>query len=470
MAKGKYKYLFQNMALFTISSFVSKMLVFFLVPFYTSVLTGSEYGIADVMQTTLLLTVPLLSLNAGEAALRFGLDKDADHSAILKIGLGRVFKADIIMTIALGIAMLLSFKRLIPISMAHIALFYVLFLCASFYEYMLLYCQGTEKVQIMITGSVTCTMLVIMCNLLFLLRFSMGLNGYLFAQMISYVGSGLLMFNLIGGLESLKSHTENEKLEKDMKKYGSQMLLYSTSSWINNALDRYYIAIMIGSTANGLYGVAYKIPAILQVFQRIFAQAWQMSAAKEFEGEERDKFFSNMYRVYNAILVVGCAGIIWILKILAALMYQKEFFEAWILVPPLLISVIFGALEGFLGSICLAFKDGQSIGKATGAGAIVNIVLNYIFIVEFGTMGAAIATLVSYFVMFALALIMVRKYVKLRIHLFRDVVAYLLLVAEALLVIMNMKNYFWINAGIVIVLAAIYCGELGEMVKKCLKR
>ena len=195
-----------------------------------------------------------------------------------------------------------------------------------------------------------------------------------------------------------------------------------------------------------------------------------MSAAKEFEGEERDKFFSNMYRVYNAILVVGCAGIIWILKILAALMYQKEFFEAWILVPPLLISVIFGALEGFLGSICLAFKDGQSIGKATGAGAVVNIVLNYIFIVEFGTMGAAIATLVSYFVMFALALIMVRKYVKLRIHLFRDVVAYLLLVAEALLVIMNMKNYFWINAGIVIVLAAMYCGELGEMVKKCLKR
>ena len=470
MAKGKYKYLFQNMALFTVSSFVSKMLVFFLVPFYTSVLSEAEYGIADVMQTTLLLTVPLLTLNAGEAALRFGLDKDSDHDAILKIGLGRVIVADIFMTFAAVIAAVLSQVSIIPISTGYIILFYFLFLCDSFYEYMLLYCQGTEKVQIMILGSVSCTMIVILCNLVFLLRFRMGLNGYLFAQMTAFLTAGFLMFFLSDGFESLKKAGKNEKTKAEMKEYGSSMLLYSTSSWINNALDRYYIALMIGSVANGLYGVAYKIPAILQVFQRIFAQAWQMSAAKEFDGEERDRFFSNMYRVYNAILVVGCSGIIWLLKVLATLMFQKNFFEAWILVPPLLISVIFGALEGFLGSICLAFKDGKSIGKATGAGAVVNIILNYVLIMEFGTMGAAIATLISYFVMFIFALVMVRKYVRLKIHIFRDIVAYCLLIIESIFIIMNMKNFFVINAGIVLVLSAMYVQELGEMVKKCLKR
>ncbi|SFL26929.1 Membrane protein involved in the export of O-antigen and teichoic acid [Lachnospiraceae bacterium KH1T2] len=470
MAEGKYKYLFKNMALFTISSFVSKMLVFLLVPFYTSVLSEAEYGIADVMQTTLLLLIPLLTLNAGEAALRFGLDPDADRAQILKAGIRRVVKSDIVTAaICIG-AVLLSSAGIIDIEKQYIVFFAVLFICDSFYEYMLLYCQGTEKVQIMIVGSVSCTFLVIASNLVFLLILDLGLCGYLFAQMIAYVGAGSLMLFLSDGVKMLKEPSGESKLAAEMKEYGSSMLMYSTSSWINNALDRYYILALLGASQNGLYSAAYKIPAILQVFQRIFAQAWQMSAAKEYKKEQRDKFFSTMYRVYNACLVVGCAGIIWLLKIIAGFMFQKSFFEAWVLVPPLLISVIFGALEGFLGSICLAFKDGRSIGRATGAGAIVNIILNYVFIIEFSTMGAAMATLASYFTMFVLALIMVRKYVKLKVHFFRDIVAYSLLIIESLLVIFNMKNYMMLNGMIVVILAAMYVQELTEMVKKCLKK
>ncbi len=454
------------MALFTISSFVSKLLVFFLVPFYTSILTEAEYGIADVMQSTLLLTVPLLSLNAGEAALRFGLDKGADHAEILGIGLKRVLMSDLcamLLSLAVYIFRLLTGNG--PKG-EYIALFLVLYICNSFYEYMLLYCQGTEKVQIMITGSVSCTFLVIICNIFFLLVLSMGLFGYLLAQMLSFVGSGLLIFFLLGGLAELRNIKGDRKLQKEMREYGSGMLLYSTSSWVNNALDRYYILLMLGASENGLYGVAYKIPAILSIFQRIFAQAWQMSAAKEFDEAGRDAFFSKMFKVYNAIMVVGAAGIIFLLKPLAGLLFQKNFFEAWVLVPPLLISVIFGALEGFLGSICLAFKDGKSIGRATGLGALVNIVLNYFLIIEFATMGAAIATLVSYFVMFAAAYIMVRKYVKLEVSMRKNFLAYALLIVEALAVTVNLKNFYLINLIVVIMLIVLYTKEIAAFLAR----
>ncbi|MCR4743725.1 MAG: polysaccharide biosynthesis C-terminal domain-containing protein [Lachnospiraceae bacterium] len=470
MIKGKYKYLFKNMALFTISSLVSKLLVFLLVPFYTSILTESEYGIADVMQSTLLLGVPLLSINAGEAALRFGLDKGADHGEILRIGLKRVFFSDLLALILSGgffAFRLITKKGPEP---EYIVLFFFLFLFNSFYEYMLLYCQGTEKVQIMIMGSVSCTFLVIICNIFFLLFLSLGLYGYLFAQMIAYTGSAMLMFSMVGGDVQIKKIIKDRKLEREMFDYGSGMLLYSTSSWINNALDRYYILLMLGSSENGLYGAAYKIPAILTIFQRIFAQAWQMSAAKEYDEKDRDKFFSNMFRIYSAIMVLGAAGIILFLKILARIMFQKSFFEAWVLVPPLLISVIFGALEGFMGSICLAFKDGKSIGRATGLGALVNIVLNYFLIIEFATMGAAIATLISYFVMFAAAYIMVKKYVKLDVSMAKNFFAYILLIVESLAVIVNIKNFYLINSIILLILLLIYMKEIAQFLTGLKKR
>lgn len=460
----KTAYLFKNMALFSISSFVSKLLVFLLVPFYTSVLTESEYGIADVMQSSLLLLVPLLSVNAGEAALRYGLEYTEDRDEILYHGLRRALIS--IAPVAI-IAVLLSF--LFPENRIFFLLFIVLYTANVFYEYMLLYCQGTEEVKKMIIGSVSCTLFIIASNLIFLLIFRLGIYGYLFAQITAFSGSALIMFLLNEGPKRLKRRSDNRELRREMDGYGGSLIMYSTASWINNAIDRYFILFMLGSSQNGLYGAAYKIPAILATIQRIFAMAWQMSAVKEYKGEDRDEFFSGMYRLYQAILVLGCSGIILFLKPIAAFMFRKGFFEAWVLVPPLLISIIFGAMEGFLGSIALAFKDGKSMGIATGTGAFFNIVLNYFLIAAFGSFGAAAATFCSYFIMFVLAFIFVRRHTRLQVSLHRDMAAYGLLAAESVMVIRDVRYFYLWNTGIVLLLIFMYHREIRRVVAEALE-
>ena len=445
MNSGRLKYLFRNMAFFTISSFVSKMLVFLLVPFYTSYLTESEYGIADVMQSTLLLLVPLLSLNMGEAALRFGLEETGDsgslaekRSLIFRIGLKQVFKSIVfILCVCLVLFAAVSLWGL-KTNPVFILFFFLLYSLDNIYEFMLLYCQGAEEVKIMITGSVFCTITLIVSNLILIMIFRIGIYGYFISQAISFALSSCILIALTGKL--IKGRKDDgrhdpilsEKLDREMKVYGKSMLMFSTASWVNNAVDRYYILAMVGSSANGLYSAAYKIPAILQVFQRIFAQAWQMSAVKEYKGEDRDSFFSNTFKIYNAALVIACAGILVLLKPISLFLFRKGFFEAWRLVPPLLISVIFGALEGFLGSICLAFKDARSMGIATSIGAAVNLILNYIGILHFGAFGAALATLISYFTMYAFACIYVKRHVKLYIGWPRIAFSYLILIGISL--------------------------------------
>lgn len=424
---NKSKYLLKNISLFTISNIASKLLVFLLVPFYTNVLTESDYGIADVMQATLLLLIPLLSMNAGEAALRYGIEENEKRGSILRSGLKHVLKAVILVDIiCAGLAL-----TIVPAGYkAYFILFAILYTCDALYEYMLLYTQGSEKVEIMITGSISCTFITVTANLLFLLVFKLGLYGYLISQMAAFSISAVLMFVMVGGARLIKSE-EDKALAKEMTVYGRGMLLYSTASWANNALDRYFILFMLGSVQNGLYGVAYKIPAILMVFQRIFAQSFQMSATKSYKEEDAPRFFGNLYELYNAVMLIGCAMILLILRPLAAFMFRKGFFGAWVMVPPLLISVIFGALEGYLGSICLAHKDGKSMGTATGAGALVNIILNYIGILLFGAQGAAYATLISYFTMFAIAYVLTGKHVRILVNINRDIAGYVLILLSA---------------------------------------
>lgn len=64
---NKYKYLFKNIGLLTLSSFATKLLSFFLVPLYTNILTTTEYGTYDLFNTTVGVLLPILTLNVQDA-------------------------------------------------------------------------------------------------------------------------------------------------------------------------------------------------------------------------------------------------------------------------------------------------------------------------------------------------------------------------------------------------------------------
>lgn len=452
---GKYKYLANNIALFSISNFVSKILVFLLVPFYTNVLTTAEYGIADIFQVTLLLLVPALTLNVGEAALRFGIEYENRRGSILYVGLTMVGKAAVFVAVAAGIGALFVEKQM----KWYLFLFVILFAANALYEFLVLYFQGCEKVQIVVCGSVFSTLIIIACNIFFLLLIRIGLNGYLFSQMIAYALAALFML-MLDKKQTFDKFEADPELKKEMLSYGKPMILYSTGSWINNASDRYLVAGLLGAGVNGLYGVAYKIPAILMVFQRIFAQAWQMSATKSYSDEQSGEFFNSMYKGYRMFMVLGCSGLILFVRLIAQFMFQKEFFEAWRFVPPLLISVIFGALTGFLGSICLAHKDAKSMGIATLIGAVLNIVLNIVLIPRIGAMGAAIATAISYFCMYAFAMYFVSKYVKLQVNYWFDGLVCSLLILQSCVMILKVKYGYFIAGGVFLLLILLYLKQI----------
>ena len=457
--KSKYRYLAGNIALFSVSNFVSKILVFLLVPLYTGVLTTYEYGVADILQVTMLLLVPALTENMGEAALRFGIEETGRRGSILRCGLKYVLRADVIVLILAGV---LAIFVTGPIKW-YVFCFVFLFAANSMYEYLVLYFQGCEMVPIVVGGSLCSTTVMIACNLIFLLVIKTGLNGYIFSQVIAYAAASLLMLLLSRRTLKEMSFERDAALEREMVTYSRPMLAYSTASWVNNAADRYIVAGICGAAANGVYGVAYKIPAILMVFQRVFAQAWQLSATKSHNEGEGGEFFSSMYKVYNTVMVIGCSVLIFMVRPLAYVLFQKDFFAAWKFVPPLLISVIFGALTGFLGSICLAHKDSKSMGLATGVGALANVILNLITVPYFGAMGAAWATAFSYFLMSALALYFVRKHEKLSHNRLRDYMSYVLLIIEAVIMIMSGRYSIWVCSTIMVMIWALYAMDIKEI-------
>ena len=108
-----YKYLFKNIGLLTLSSFATKILVFFLVPLYTNILTTTEYGTYDLFNTTIGVLIPILTLNIQESVMRFSLEKKYSRNAIITIGAKYLLISNIIVIIGLEINSIFNISILV---------------------------------------------------------------------------------------------------------------------------------------------------------------------------------------------------------------------------------------------------------------------------------------------------------------------------------------------------------------------
>ena len=204
---------------------------------------------------------------------------------------------------------------------------------------------------------------------------------------------------------------------------------------------------------------------------RLQLTAWTLSAVKEFNAND-SKFYTNVYEIYNVAMVLTCSGLIIFDKYIAKLIFAQEFYSAWIYAPFLMISVLFGALSGLIGGIFSAAKRTDVFAKTTILGASVNTVLNLTLVYSCGAIGAAIATLVSYILVWGARLHETKKIIKFSINLKVDIFAYTLLIIQAVVLFLNI-SMIWQNTILIIlffIIAIMYRMTIKKMIKKFIEK
>ena len=350
---NSYKYLAKNLGVLALSNFATKILSFFLVPLYTSVLTTEEYGTYDLFTTTIYLLLPIMTLNIHEAVMRFSLDNTYDKEKIIAI-------ANRINIIGFGVLafllMINSYFCFFPTLKKYSIVFLMMYVFQVVVGLLISFARGCERIKEISIASVLGSAVFILLNLLFLLYFKWGLMGYFVSSILGNVSQSIYLLASMRKYHIVKWRKNDKNLKKEMIEYSFPLIANTVAWWVTNASDRYVVIWLRGTAENGIYSVAYKIPSIINIIQNIFTQAWTLSAVKEFDSKDSNNFFSNMYNGYNCIMVMCSSFLILTDKIFAYLLYKNEFYLAWKYVPFLVISVVFGALSGYIGGIFSALK------------------------------------------------------------------------------------------------------------------
>lgn len=444
---NKYKNLLKDTVIFGIGGIGSKLILFLLVPLYTNYLSTEEYGIADLIFTISQFIIPFASLVVFDAVVRFALSKnekkeDVLLSSLVVWGIGSL--VTILATPLVGLyAPIAKWKWYLCI--------YVII--NIFMNIELNYIKAKEQNKLYATISIVQTLAMALSNILFIVIIPLGIDGYVFANIIGNLVAAVGIFIFGKVFRDIQNAKFSSILLKRMLSYSAPLVLNSVSWWAIHSANKIIVELFLGASILGIYTVATKIPSLINVMISIFQQSWGISSVKEIESSNDSTFYSNIFNTFSFLAFSMSIGLTLIIKPLMSIYVGEAFAEAWKYIPILLASAVFSAVSTYFASIYGALKKSINNMITTLVSAIANVIVSILLVNYIGLWGAIIGTFVAYFILGIARMVDATRFIKMKIDVGRFIVNCIILITQAVLVSFEMQIYLVSTVAIILFVA-----------------
>jgi O-antigen/teichoic acid export membrane protein len=192
---------------------------------------------------------------------------------------------------------------------------------------------------------------------------------------------------------SFRIETAKELLSKSWV-----LIIGSIAAALYMKIDQVMIKEILGDTSVGLYGAAVKLCSIWLFVTVIITQSVFPSLVT-LKKKNQQQFMSRLQQLYDVLLKISLVTAI-VYTVFSDFLITFLFGPAYIESSKILVIYIWSIIFVFLSNGSWGFYLNEDLEKFSSIrlviGAIINIFLNLIFIKEYGLLGAAYATLISY--------------------------------------------------------------------------
>ncbi len=258
-------------------------------------------------------------------------------------------------------------------------------------------------------------------------------------------------------------------------RFNLPLLPHYLSGSVLNASDRIMISRMIGDDQAGIYTLAYSVSLIMTIFNNALLQTIEPWIYQKIKDKKIDELSKVAYPTFVFIALINLLLIIVAPEIIS-IFAPEEYKEGMWIIPSVALSVFFQFLYSFFATFEFYYEKTVYITCATMGGALLNIILNLIFIGRFGYIAAGYTTLFSYMVYAAFHYLAMKIIVK---HYFGGANPYNMKVIAIIgftsiligLSVMFVYDYYIIRYAIILV-ALVFCiwkkDKIGCYIKRIL--
>ena len=443
MNNKKFKILFSNTIIFAIGNLLVKLISFFLMPLYTSQLTTEQYGVSELINSSIEIVLPIATLCIIDALFRFAINEDVDQKILISTSMNVLLKGFVLVLL-----MCTLFYSITSYEFTYY--FYFLYVTTALYKLFSQFARGLGHVKRFALSGVISALALVISNVILLVFLNGGVESYLISFIISNIVAGLFSFFASKEYLYLDLKAVDMNLLKNMLLFSIPNIANMLSWWLNNVSSRYIILGFSGAGMAGLFTAASKMPSMINMLATIFQQAWQYSTAKEIKNEDSNVFFTDVFKFYYSFIMLACSGLLLITPYISKFILQGDFYEAWVFVPLLLFSATVGCISTFFGTFYTAVMKNVMGMVSTIIGAIINVVISLILVPFIGVYGALVASVISYLIITIIRIIDTRKYVRINVNYVMSILQLVVLLVQSVVVTVNQSYSLLIAVGLFI--------------------
>ncbi|MBU1122097.1 MAG: oligosaccharide flippase family protein [Candidatus Omnitrophica bacterium] len=389
-------------SIYAAGNVVQNVLTVFLLPLYTSYLYPEDFGILALMGIAVSLITKLAISPVTSGLARFYYHPDyTEKKGIL---LGNLFFLLIVKTFFLGTLYWYFsdfFCRLIFNKRELIAIVKIYTLVLLFTP-LSLFLEGFVRLRKMAKYSIFSSLanFILSFGLVFylLVKLKLGILAIVYGNIFSLVFSVAISVPVFLKYAELKI---SPLILKEPLKYGYPSVFTGYSNLLFQSGDRYILRLLDSVNSVGVYSFGYRIASLIDMlFVSPLKQAlFPLIYKEENNPKGQKKFLVNSATYFYLLgMFIALALSLFAKEIIMLLARREEFWQCWSIVPIIAFSYIQHSLGNFIGWGLIMRKKSYHISGILFVSAVVNIGLNFIFIPYWGIMGAAFATLISYFI------------------------------------------------------------------------
>jgi O-antigen/teichoic acid export membrane protein len=398
----RLKELFRHSAVYGLGSIVARILGVLLLPLYTRYLSPSDYGLIETLVALSAVLTALVAQAMKSAFFRFYFDSAELERRLLVVRTAFWYvMAASTLTLAVGVALSPEISWVLFHTRHHADLVIASFVglwAAMNYEQMTSLFRVEQRSTAYVTATMVNVGITIAATVLLVVAFDQGPLGVLVGNFTGtlIVYAALLLYSRHAlGLQF------DRRLYRAMNRFGLPLVPSAVALWLTNFADRFFLIRLSGAHEVGLYSIGVRISSAIVLLLTAFRLAWPAFAYSIEDDREARRTYSFVltYVFFVCCWLALALGLLapWILRLITT----KPFYPAENVVAPLAFSV-----AAFAGYVVVQIGTGRARRTrtnwvVTGAGALLNIALNLALIPPYGRMGAAIATLASYALLFA---------------------------------------------------------------------
>ena len=411
----KFKETGKHGIVFGLGSTLHQLIALLLLPIYTTYLTTSDYGVLGLLSITGQILGIIFALSLTSALFRsyYDYDDQEDRRVVISTAF---FLITINCFILLIFGIFFSeYLSLLMFSTAEYSIYFLIIILTTIFGILnaipFAVFQARKKSTHYVSFQLSFFLLGISLILYFVTVKEWGVFGVIVGGLITAIVSFLVLYAYIWKDLILRfSKSEARK----MVHYGAPLALAGLSGFVFTYADRYMLNYYLTLSEVGLYTLGYQFGMVITVLLISPTKLiWGPMFLSVKDDSNAKDFFSRALTYVIFIGVFLFLGLSLLSKEVIQIFANEEFWSAYMVVPIITLTYLIWSTRPIL-EVGIALKRKTKITAwYFFIGATTNIILNLVLIPEYGMMGAAYATLISFIVMICIDFYYNRKFFKI---------------------------------------------------------